>query len=348
MKYLLIISLLLAFGIELEGAPQDFSNRIAGGSLAVEGEFPFIASIQLARRHFCSGFIYNERWILTTASCASGYLPNQLQVVVGVISLITPSSEQQIIQVSSIVIHDKYDSVTKMNDIALISLIRPVVYGSAVQAIIYDEVDDTITTAVTMGWGATTGGGIEVSKLRKTVLTLPADCSSYDPTEFNNNYMICSGSANSSPCQYDEGSPLVQNGIAVGIMSKNQGCTFPYTPSIFTRLSVYYYWLNVVAGQQSSPTTSAPVTTPAATTITLPTAPCLNCETTTTTTPAATTITIPTAPCLNCDTTTTTTPAATTITIPTAPCLNCDVTTTTTLTTPRPIIPTAPCINCAP
>jgi secreted trypsin-like serine protease len=58
--------------IKLEGAPQDISDRIAGGSLAVEGEFPYIASVQLERRHHCSGFIYNERWILTTASCVSG------------------------------------------------------------------------------------------------------------------------------------------------------------------------------------------------------------------------------------------------------------------------------------
>jgi secreted trypsin-like serine protease len=52
------------------------------------------------------------------------YLTSQLQVVVGIISLVTPSSEQQTIQVSSIIIHDKYDSATKLNDIALIS-VRP-------------------------------------------------------------------------------------------------------------------------------------------------------------------------------------------------------------------------------
>nr|CAH0105871.1 unnamed protein product [Daphnia galeata] len=333
MKHLLILSLLVALGT---GAPQDISDRIAGGSLAVEGEFPYIASVQFDRRHHCSGFIYNERWILTTASCVSEYLSNQLQVVVGIVSLITPSTQQQTIQVSSIVIHDNYDSVTKMNDIALISLIRPVVYGSAVQAIRYDEVDESIFTAITMGWGATTESGVEVTKLRKTVLTLPADCSSYDPTEFNNNLMICSGSADSSPCQYDEGSPLVQNGIAVGIMSKNKGCAAPYTPSIFTRLSIYYYWLNGIGGQQSFPTTSAPTTTTTApaTTVSVPTAPCINCETT------STTPIIPTAPCLNCETPTTTQQP-----IPTAPCLNCDTPTTT---TPKPTIPTAPCINCAP
>ncbi|KAI9556820.1 hypothetical protein GHT06_016611 [Daphnia sinensis] len=343
MRNILIFSLLVAFAT---GAPQDISERIAGGTLAVEGEFPYIASIQFERRHFCSGFIYSERWIVTTASCVYGRSTSQLDVVVGIVSVIQPSAQQQTIAVSSISINDQYDPLTKMNDIALISLSRPVVFGTAVQAIRYDEVDETINTAITMGWGATTADGIEVTKLRKTELTLPADCSSYGANEFNNNYMICAGSSVSSPCQYDEGSPLVQNGIAVGIMSKNQGCGTPYVPSIFTRLSAYYYWLNVVGGQQPIPaatTTTTPSTTSTTastttTTIVVPTAPCVNCETPPTTT---TTIVVPTAPCLNCEApepTTTDAPI-----IPTAPCFNCEAPATTTA---APIVPTAPCINC--
>lgn len=335
MRNILIFSLLVAFAT---GAPQDISDRIAGGSLAVEGEFPYIASIQLERRHFCSGFIYNERWILTTASCVYGLLPTQLDVVVGIVSFVQPSAQQQIIAVSSISINDQYDPLTKMNDIALLSLSRPVVFGTAVQAIRYDEVDETINTAVTMGWGATTEDGIEVTKLRKTELTMPADCLSYGSIEFDNNYMICAGSDVSSPCQYDEGSPLVQNGIAVGVMSKNQGCGVPYVPSIFTRLSVYYYWLNVIGGQQPFPTatTTEPTTT---TTIVVPTAPCINCETPP---PTSTTIVIPTAPCLNCETPPTTTVAPI---VPTAPCLNCEPAPETTTVL---VVPTAPCIGCDP
>lgn len=56
------------------GAPQFqlYSERIAGGSLAAEGEFPYVASIQISRSHICAGFVYNEKWILTTASCVNG------------------------------------------------------------------------------------------------------------------------------------------------------------------------------------------------------------------------------------------------------------------------------------
>lgn len=65
---------------------------------------------------------------------------------------------------------------------------------------------------------------------------------------------------NVSPCQYDEGTPLVQvaryNGaqelIVVGVMSKNLGCNGSI-PSIYTRLAAYYAWLLQTAGQQPAP-----------------------------------------------------------------------------------------------
>ena len=44
-----------------------------------------------------------------------------------------------------------------------------------------------------------------------------------------------------SPCQYDEGSPLVQSNVVIGIMSNRLGCTFP-SSTIFTRVSAYYPW----------------------------------------------------------------------------------------------------------
>ena len=67
-----------------------------------------------------------------------------------------------------------------------------------------------------------------------------------------------------SPCQYDEGTPLIQKAnyggvpetIVVGIMSKNQGCTDLSVPSIYTRLATYYSWLLQTAGQQPAPTRS--------------------------------------------------------------------------------------------
>ena len=62
--------------METSGTPQDTGGRIAGGSLTDDGEFPFMASVQLNRRHICGGFIYSDRWIVTTASCVFGCVTN--------------------------------------------------------------------------------------------------------------------------------------------------------------------------------------------------------------------------------------------------------------------------------
>ncbi len=52
-----------------------------------------------------------------------------------------------------------------------------------------------------------------------------------------------------SPCAYDEGSPLLQDDIVIGIMARQVKCgASPYFSSIYTRLSAYYRWLQQNAG----------------------------------------------------------------------------------------------------
>ena len=46
----------------------------------------------------------------------------EVKVTVGSLSLITPDSEEQVIKVLSNLTHDKYDPLTKLNDIALLQV----------------------------------------------------------------------------------------------------------------------------------------------------------------------------------------------------------------------------------
>jgi len=55
------------------------------------------------------------------------------------------------------------------------------------------------------------------------------------------------------PCDFDYGSPLVQDGVAVGILSQQKNCqSSPYDSSIYTRLASYYYWIREEANTQPS------------------------------------------------------------------------------------------------
>ncbi len=52
------------------------------------------------------------------------------------------------------------------------------------------------------------------------------------------------------PCNLDEGSPLVQDGLAVGIVSLHRCGENPFYSSIYTRLASYFDWFQRIAGFQ--------------------------------------------------------------------------------------------------
>jgi len=267
MLYALIFAVLVA---SVSGAPNGGTGRVIGGTQATKGQFPFVVSISRRDQHICGGFIYNDRWVVTTAKCVYDKPQTELKVTVGALSLITPDPEEQIITILTIEKFSLYDPlVSSKHDIALIQLSRPIVFGPTAQPIRYDEIDELALPwdAKIVGWGATFEGGIPATRLRwGPIDNLMDDCRSYGLDEYIQNFMICAGSdaGTVSPCQYDEGTPLIQNAnyggvpeeIVVGIMAKNQGCVDLSVPSIYTRLATYYSWLLQTAGQQPAPTRS--------------------------------------------------------------------------------------------
>lgn len=231
--------LLLAFAFSATSAlPAPNADRIFGGALATPGQFPYVVSITDADRHYCNGFIYSARWIITTASCIDGRSVSKLKVIAGQVNAINPDVKEQVMSVYTITASPLYNSTTGYNDIALIMLTADIVFDYVnVDFVAYNEVDNTLT-ATAMGWGATFEGGLESVNLHYgEVDLLPMDsattCGVYDNTKLNFSTMLCAvASATAtpagSPCQYDEGSPLVQMfgnvPTAVGILSKTEGC----------------------------------------------------------------------------------------------------------------------------
>ncbi|XP_046639652.1 trypsin-1-like [Daphnia pulicaria] len=246
---------LVALILSAQGVPTDNVGRIVNGHEATRGEFPWLVSISENGQHICGGFIYSDRNIVTTASCLFGKANEALKVKVGAFVLETPEANEQNIEVLSVSIYPSFDHVYQMDDLALINIKRPIVFSDTVKPIRYEELVESLHTATIAGWGVTSEGGVWEQRLHKTnVFNLTADCRFYGQNEYSFNYMICAGDGTTSPCDYDQGSPLVQSSdtgnIVVGIMSKNRGCVAPYPPTIYTRLSSYYPWLKQTAGQQ--------------------------------------------------------------------------------------------------
>lgn len=57
--------------------------KVVGGSLALDGEFPWAVSIRKYEQHHCGGVILNRHWILTAAHCVQSALSSQYTVRVG-------------------------------------------------------------------------------------------------------------------------------------------------------------------------------------------------------------------------------------------------------------------------
>ncbi|XP_045030957.1 trypsin-1 [Daphnia magna] len=239
------------------GMPSE--DRIYGGTQAT-GAVPYLASIVVNQQHICGGWIYDTDWVVTAANCVYDYLPSELSVIVGQYSLIQPDLDEKVINVFKINIYSGYNDTTMLHDIAMLQLATPMTFGVHVNYLPYEEADETGTVTGTFsGWGGTLEGNLPATKLRTMTVDFPGDCSLYTQDEYSQNYMLCAGTATAgtSPCQYDEGSPLVQtiNSIdyAVGIMSKNKGCGADAVSTIYTRLTAYYAWFNDIAGLQPTP-----------------------------------------------------------------------------------------------
>ncbi|XP_059350835.1 complement factor D-like [Daphnia carinata] len=248
------------------GTIDEGSERIAGGNRVNNTEqFPFVVSISYRYQHICGGFIYNARWIVTAASCVMGKSPRDLNITIGACSLITPEPEEQSISIADLVPYSGFNPASVTHDIALIELSLPIVFRNTAQPIRFSTVDELAQPleGTVIGWGAPYEGGPPSARLLcGTMDNLHANCSTYQVNEYIEEYMICAGSESGTvaPCQFDEGSPLVQETntggvpelIAIGIMSKNQGCSNAMIPTVYTRLSAYSSWLIQTAGPQVS------------------------------------------------------------------------------------------------
>ncbi|EFX68510.1 hypothetical protein DAPPUDRAFT_301448 [Daphnia pulex] len=217
-------------------------ERILGGTKAQEGEFPFVVSITTNGEHLCAGFIYNQRFIVTTVTCVQKTIVSHLQ---------HRAVRERRYQVVSIIPHENYDVNLGLNNLAVIETSSSMAFTAGhVDFICYNEDNTTFPEATVMGWGATQEGGLPSIDLLKASVTISTECVVYGSEEYQPNYMICAGSDTASPCHYDEGSPLVQDNIVVGVASRNTGCKELFLPTLYTRLSSYYAWLNRNAGQQ--------------------------------------------------------------------------------------------------
>lgn len=150
MKTLLFLCVLLGLSAAIV---VKASSRILGGTPAQAQQYPFVVSLRSQNEHFCGGFIYNNRWIVTTATCVRNRTIGEFAAHMGTISRTEIGITQAI---ERIVIHPDYHEFLVLNNIAMIRTAGVMTLAGAAQAIsiaITETPGETIATVT--GWGRT-------------------------------------------------------------------------------------------------------------------------------------------------------------------------------------------------
>jgi secreted trypsin-like serine protease len=235
---------------------------IIGGSETTISSAPWM--VQLAYYddatgdgYFCGGTLVAPNKVLTAAHCVAGLDWTRNGAVLAGASDLYDSANGTVAGVWRQWNHPKYNAAAIQNDVAVLTLDRPLDIPTLRLAA---SNDDALYTAgrdsVVYGWGLTSGAdGADLSvKLKTAQLPLVADatCDSamqsvLGEDDFAEGSMLCAGTpatggdaGTTTPCNGDSGGPLVSGGKIIGIVSWGvQGCTAQGAYPVFTKVKSY-------------------------------------------------------------------------------------------------------------
>jgi len=272
---MLVLHLLLLPLLGMAETAKEEDPRIVHGQEAARGSMPYQVSVQLNynnRRitskpsHFCGGALIADRWVLTAAHCMKGQTANKLKVVGGTNDITDKSSPTFFVER---ILRQKYNSVNKMNDMALLELKRGKVKdsnraGSAHPLVpvplCRESFEPQGKKCTVSGWGHLKSKGSSVpDKLRKVSVKVLHDniCAKMlhgYPWDSSDKTMICAGGEDKDACQGDSGGPLVceQEGelgsCIAGVVSWGVGCATEGIPGVYTNVRKYNNWIETTMG----------------------------------------------------------------------------------------------------
>ncbi|XP_055317480.1 venom serine protease-like [Sitodiplosis mosellana] len=234
--------------------------RIVNGVETGINEYPSMAAIVTKQdgQVQCGATIIDQYYALTAAHCVNspGKFAEQLELLVGEHDYRNPSETPytQKYAIASAVRHPSYSSEKDINDIALITLAKPIAFNNGVGPIClpfkYQSASFEGRSVVALGWGTIEYGGPVSSRLQKVALDVTSQlkCEAAYPNRITSG-QFCTYTRNKDTCSYDSGGPLLFSDVTgnnllyqIGITSFGVNCASSM-PSVSTRVAAYLDWI---------------------------------------------------------------------------------------------------------
>ncbi|XP_034546287.1 coagulation factor IXa [Notolabrus celidotus] len=239
-------------------------KRIVGGKVVLPGEIPWqVALIARPSGHlFCGGSILSERWVITAAHClAEGH--SSFFVRLGEHNVYINEGMEQDHEVLEQQAHPRYNASISLynHDIALLYLKSPITFSTTVRPIcmgpkaFIEALVKVASPATVSGWGRTHFQGLTADNLQKVEVpfTDRTECKRSSSARITP-VMFCAGyhDEEKDACQGDSGGPhankIHDTWFLTGIVSWGEECAKEGKYGVYTRLSLYYRWINHVMG----------------------------------------------------------------------------------------------------